>query len=129
MHLIKAILITIFIDFLWIGVINKKNYEDVIVKVQKTPFMVRYAPAIIVYIAIALLVVVWIIPKVMEVTKNKKDLMMNCYKYGGMLGFLCYAIYDFTNYAIFSDWTLKITLMDSLWGAFLTGTVTYLTIL
>ena len=128
-NFIKSILIILFFDLLWIGIVNKQNYVDVIVKVQKTEFITKYASAVIVYIAMALMIVIWIIPKVLEVTTNKSDLMLNSYKYGCLLGLLTYLVFNFTNSAIFTEWSLKISLMDTLWGTFLMGTATYLTIL
>lgn len=40
---------------------------------------------------------------------------------GAVLGFLCYATYDFTNYATLKVWSLKVTVFDLIWGTFLTG--------
>ena len=40
---------------------------------------------------------------------------------GAILGFLCYATYDLTNFATLKVWSLKVTLLDILWGTVLTG--------
>ncbi len=40
---------------------------------------------------------------------------------GAILGFLCYATYDFTNYATLRVWSLKVTVLDLIWGTVLTG--------
>ena len=40
---------------------------------------------------------------------------------GAVLGFLCYATYDLTNYAILKVWSLKVTVFDLVWGTVLTG--------
>ncbi|MEI6487228.1 MAG: DUF2177 family protein [Sphingomonadales bacterium] len=40
---------------------------------------------------------------------------------GAVLGFLCYATYDFTNYATLKVWSLKVTVFDLIWGTVLTG--------
>lgn len=40
---------------------------------------------------------------------------------GAILGFLCYATYDFTNYATLKVWSLKVTVLDLIWGTVLTG--------
>lgn len=40
---------------------------------------------------------------------------------GALLGLMCYATYEFTNYATLTDWTLRQVVIDSLWGAALTG--------
>ena len=40
---------------------------------------------------------------------------------GAVLGFMCYATYDLTNFATLKIWSLKVTLLDILWGTVLTG--------
>lgn len=40
---------------------------------------------------------------------------------GAVLGLLCYATYDLTNYATLKVWSLKVTVLDLMWGTFLTG--------
>ncbi len=40
---------------------------------------------------------------------------------GAVLGFLCYMTYDLTNFATLKVWSLKVTVLDMLWGTILTG--------
>jgi uncharacterized membrane protein len=40
---------------------------------------------------------------------------------GAVLGFMCYATYDLTNFATLKIWSMKVTLLDILWGTVLTG--------
>jgi uncharacterized membrane protein len=40
---------------------------------------------------------------------------------GAVLGFICYATYDLTNYATLKVWSLKVTVLDLIWGTVLTG--------
>ncbi len=40
---------------------------------------------------------------------------------GAVLGFMCYATYDLTNFATLKVWSMKVTLLDILWGTVLTG--------
>jgi uncharacterized membrane protein len=98
---------------------------NAIVSVQGSEVTVRYGSAIVVYLAIATMIIVWVLPRVEAVTKNKSDLLMNSFKYGGLLGGLSYAIFNFTNNAIFKNWTLETAIGDTLWGSFLTGATTY----
>ena len=122
---ITAILTILFLDYIWIGIIYKNNYMNAIASVQGSELTVRYGSAIVVYLAIATMIIVWVLPRVEAVTKNKSDLMMNSFKYGGLLGGLSYAIFNFTNNAIFKNWTLETAIVDTLWGSFLTGATTY----
>ncbi|WP_120503867.1 DUF2177 family protein [Sulfitobacter mediterraneus] len=40
---------------------------------------------------------------------------------GALLGLMAYGTYEFTNYATLRDWSMTQVLVDSLWGAVLTG--------
>jgi uncharacterized membrane protein len=121
--ILLAILLIVAIDFVWIGIINQKLYQTAIEAVQKTKLNVRYFPGLIVYIAIALIVNFWIIPFVKQ-NKDKKNIFYHPFVNGFLLGFLTYAIFDFTNMAIFSEWYYSVSILDSLWGGVLTGSIT-----
>jgi uncharacterized membrane protein len=41
--------------------------------------------------------------------------------WGALFGFFAYATYDLTNLATLKVWSLKVSLIDMAWGAFLTG--------
>jgi uncharacterized membrane protein len=40
---------------------------------------------------------------------------------GALLGFLCYATYDLTNQATLKIWPATVTIVDMVWGTFLTA--------
>jgi uncharacterized membrane protein len=40
---------------------------------------------------------------------------------GALLGFFCYATYDLTNFATLKVWSMKVTILDIIWGTMLTG--------
>ena len=40
---------------------------------------------------------------------------------GMLLGFLAYATYNFTNQATLKDWPVLVTIVDSVWGAAVSG--------
>ena len=40
---------------------------------------------------------------------------------GAMFGFFTYMTYDLTNYATLKVWSLKVTVLDIIWGTVLTG--------
>jgi uncharacterized membrane protein len=41
--------------------------------------------------------------------------------YGALFGLFAYATYDMTNYATIRNWSLTVSLVDTVWGTFLTG--------
>jgi uncharacterized membrane protein len=40
---------------------------------------------------------------------------------GALFGFFCYMTYDLTNYSTLKVWSLKVTILDMIWGTVLTG--------
>lgn len=42
---------------------------------------------------------------------------------GALFGLVVYGVYDFTNYAIFQTYTLRVAIVDIVWGVFLNGIV------
>ncbi|HRY56849.1 MAG TPA: DUF2177 family protein, partial [Patescibacteria group bacterium] len=48
---------------------------------------------------------------------------------GAFLGFIAYATYDLTNLATLKNWPLHVTVIDIVWGTFLTGSVSFLSYL
>jgi uncharacterized membrane protein len=42
-------------------------------------------------------------------------------QWGALFGFFCYMTYDLTNHATMKIWSLKITVLDIIWGSFATG--------
>jgi uncharacterized membrane protein len=48
---------------------------------------------------------------------------------GALFGFCAYATYDLTNLATIKDWPLIITIVDLIWGTFLTAAVSGITYL
>ncbi len=120
---ISIIFLLIVIDFVWIGIINAESYKKAIKAVQKTELKIRLFPGLLVYIALALIIIFWILPSI------KSKSFVDSFKNGFMLGALVYAVFDFTNMAIFSDWTYTISIIDTLWGGILTGLITYIMVL
>ncbi len=42
---------------------------------------------------------------------------------GALFGFCCYATYDLTNLATVQNWPLIVTIVDLIWGTFLSATI------
>lgn len=53
--------------------------------------------------------------------------LLHFFIYGAFFGAVTYATYDLTNQATIKNWPLLITIVDIIWGAFLTGLVSILT--
>jgi len=77
-------------------------------------FTQRYYSAILVYIALAIGIAVLAVPNIR--TSSWNTLILDSCKWGGILGLVAYATFDFTAHFMFADWTLKIAVQDTIWG-------------
>jgi uncharacterized membrane protein len=124
-----SIITLIIIDYIWFGIIYLEPYRKIIESVQKTKLNIRLSGGLIVYIALALIIVFWIIPRIVLESKNNsnRNLLLTSFIYGGILGGLMYAFFDFTSYTIFSNWDLKTSIVDTIWGTVLMTIVSFIT--
>ena len=65
-----------------------------------------------------------IYPAQFDLDLNHLDLFIK----GALLGLAAYGTYDLTCLAAFKGYSLNVAVIDMLWGTFLTGTVTVLTV-
>ena len=104
------------IDAVWLAVIAKNFYSKYLgYLMAKTPNLAAAGIFYVIYI-IALVVLV-ISPAV------QKGSLQGAILTGALFGLAAYATYDLTNLATIKDWPLIITIVDLVWGTFLTGTV------
>jgi uncharacterized membrane protein len=112
LFLISAILFVV-IDFVYLNLI--KNYFTNQVKtVQGSPLKVNLLGVVLCYIFLIFGINYFIIgPK-----KSAYDAFL--------LGILIYGVYETTNYALFSNWSILTVMMDTLWGGVLFALVTFI---
>jgi uncharacterized membrane protein len=77
---------------------------------------VRMGPAIAFYLLYILGMMVFAVGPALKSGQWQTALVQ-----GAMLGFFCYMTYDLTNYATLKVWSLKVTVLDVIWGTVLTG--------
>ena len=85
----------------------------------------RIYSAVLVYVAIALGLVVFVLPKI-DTTKTLTIRMRDSLMYGGLFGLVSYSIFDFTNHFMFEGWDIYVALMDSIWGGVLCTIVSFI---
>jgi uncharacterized membrane protein len=76
----------------------------------------RLGPAVAFYLLYILGIMVFAVGPALSSGKWQTALIQ-----GAMLGFFCYMTYDLTNYATLKVWSLKVTILDMIWGTLLTG--------
>ena len=118
--MIQQFLVTLFsfliIDGLWLTVIAKDFYAKYLgFLMSKTPNLFA---AILFYLIYVITMVVLIISPAVQ-----KGSLQSAILTGALFGLCAYATYDLTNLATIKNWPVLVTIVDLIWGTFLSGTV------
>jgi len=119
-----AVSIPVFfvVDMIWLGVIAKGFYRKALEPLL-TP-NINWTAAIIFYFLFLAGILIFAIHPGMEKRSLGHTVLM-----AALFGFIAYATYDLTNLATLRDWPLMLSIVDMLWGSFLsasTAAITYL---
>lgn len=119
-----AIALVIFaaIDIAWLTTMGAALYRATLGDILLSS--VRIEPALAFYLLFPLGIVVFGVAPALRAGSAGHAAF-----YGALFGLLAYATYDLTNYATLRNWTLKITLIDMVYGAAVVGAVSVLTYL
>ena len=104
------------LDAIWLGVVAKKFYQS-----QIGPLMLErpnMTAAVIFYVIYVVGIVLFVLNPALE-----KQSWQHAAVYGALFGLVAYATYDLTNLATLKGWTIKMVVVDLLWGTILTATV------
>ena len=119
-----AVSIPVFfvVDMIWLGVIARGFYRNALEPLLAPN--INWPAAIIFYLLFLFGILVFALLPGME----RRSLL---YTVGmaALFGSITYATYDLTNLATLRDWPLMLSIVDMIWGAFLsasTATMTYL---
>jgi len=104
--LFKIAAVMLVLDGIWIYLIAGNAFSAVVENIQGSIMKVRPGGAVVAYTAMILLFNQFI---------TKESSGWDAF----LLGFLAYAIFDGTNYSIFSNYDLKTAVVDSAWGGIL----------
>lgn len=102
------------IDSVWLRTMYARLYQPEIGELLAKGF--RLGPAVAFYL-IYIAGILWFAVGPALANGRCQTALLN----GAILGCLCYATYDLTNFATLKVWSLKVTLLDILWGTILTG--------
>jgi uncharacterized membrane protein len=105
----------LFLDSLYLSNIGGPMFNNMVKKIQKDDMKLNIYGAIGAYILMILALYKFIIVD----RKSPNDAFI--------LGICIYGVFDFTNYAIFKNYSMLIGLLDMLWGGILYYIVTMFT--
>ena len=108
------------IDIIWLSIIAKKFYRQELK--DNLSEKVNWVAAILFYIIFILGLSFFVI----EPAVTKLSIEYTIFA-GAFFGLVCYATYDLTNLATFKNWSLKLTIVDLIWGSVLSAMVSAIT--
>ncbi len=116
---IIAFVVFLCIDLLWLVKVAPNFYKSHLGHLMADK--VDFIPAIIFYIMYIIVLLLFVINPAVDKESLSKALYL-----GAILGFAMYGTYDLTNMATLKDWPLIVTVIDLLWGTFITGTTSFI---
>jgi uncharacterized membrane protein len=103
------------IDSIWLRTMVTKLYQPEIGELLMRGGF-RIGPAIAFYLLYILGMMIFAVGPALTSGKWQTALV-----YGAFFGFFCYMTYDLTNHATMKVWSVKVTVLDVIWGTVLTG--------
>lgn len=103
------------LDMAWLGLVAKEFYRSKLGHLMAAD--TNWAPAVVFYLIYIAGINYFVVVPAVAAQAWQVALLR-----GALLGSLCYATYDFTNWATLKDWPWTIVLVDVLWGMALTAT-------
>ena len=100
------------VDMIWLGVVARGFYRNALEPLLASN--VNWPAAIIFYLLFLVGVLVFALLPGME----RRSLLYTA-AMAALFGFIAYATYDLTNLATLRDWPLVLSIVDMIWGAFL----------
>jgi len=117
-------ILSIMVDLPYLYV-NNNLFKKKTMEISGKPYPNnRMYSAILVYIAIALGIVVFVLPKI-DTSKTLSIRIKDSFLYGGLFGLVSYSIFDFTNHVMFEGWDIYVAVMDAIWGGLLCAIVSF----
>lgn len=110
----------LFLDLLWLLVFARRMYQNYLGHLMGPT---KFAPAAIFYVIYLIGIIFFIVSPSLE-----KGSLFYAITAGGFLGLLSYGTYDLTNMATINNWPTIITIIDLIWGIFVTATVSGVTV-
>lgn len=106
-----AALVFLLLDAVWLSTMASRLYRPAIGHLMRPDFDVGAAAL---FYALYLLGIVVFVVRAAASTGQ-------AFARGALFGLICYATYDLTNQATLVGWPWHVTLIDLVWGAFVTG--------
>lgn len=121
-------LLTLYmLDLAWINSPPIKQAWNITVRsIQGSPMVPNMTWAILAYIAMGVALTCIAIPfaQTQITSTDLLTVIYNALRIGGLVGFVIYTVFDATNGAIFSAYSLSLAVIDIVWGTLVFGLAT-----
>jgi uncharacterized membrane protein len=107
LHLLVLWILLVIVDIPWL-LYRMDYHKQFFANVQGGPLTVRYGPASLVYLLLAMALLGYALPA---------STWQDAVKRGALVGGVMYGFYDATNWATLRGWTAEMAIVDTLWGA------------
>jgi hypothetical protein len=111
--MLLSAIVMISLDFVYLTLM-KGYFSNQVKSVQGTPLKINFLGAAVCYIFLVAGINYFII----KPRKSVSDAFL--------LGLVIYGVYETTNYALFSNWSIFTVFIDTLWGGVLFASTTYI---
>lgn len=115
---VLAMVLFVALDFVWFyfaGNFFKSEIGNIARLTNEGDWNIRYLPAVIAYVLMGIGIVTFVYPHAGG--------LVGAFALGALFGLVGYGLYDMTNLATLSDWTVRFAIVDMIWGTLLCGTV------
>jgi uncharacterized membrane protein len=116
-HFLKVYVATtavfLSLDFLWLGILMSGFYQTqlgTLARRSGSALAPIWWAAGVVYLIIPIGIILFVVPRAVPGSLTSALLM------GFIFGAILYGVYDFTNYSTLDNWSLRLSLVDTVWG-------------
>ncbi len=107
LHLLVLWILLVIVDIPWLWY-RMDYHKQFFASVQGSSLQVRYGPAALVYLLLAMALLGYALPA---------STWQEAVKRGALVGGVMYGFYDATNWATLRGWTAEMAIIDTMWGA------------
>ncbi len=127
LNFIVILVLLLIIDIPMITIINKKMYSDAFFKINNgniSTGSIGIISAIICYLLLTFGIYYFIVsPEINNITSYNKTFIK-----GLLLGLLVYGVYNTTNKSTINKYSTLVTIIDTIWGSILIGSISVLSL-
>ena len=119
--IIVSAVVLVGVDFFYLSS-TSKFFNNIVKNIQGKEIQFKMLGAVICYVFLVLGLNYFVL---LDKKLGKKEKIFKAF----ILGLIVYGVFESTNLAIFTNWTLDALLLDTLWGSILFSITTYITLI